>query len=157
MSSLSGFARHTRTTAFLGTADSGTGYFVVGAAAIIPINPQSIVRADYSEGSGPMVRRREKLHADPKKRQALERARQRIANQIDEESSFSLAKLRLQAGLSQAQLAELIGTQQPGVARIEKAETDLNTSTIEKLAVALGVSPGQVLSAFLTTKNQRAK
>lgn len=155
--SFTGFARHTRTTAYLGTADSGIGYFVVDAAAIIPINPQSFVRADYDDGNGKMLRRRERLCADPRKRQALERARRRISNEIDEESAFSLAKLRLKAGLSQAQLAALIGTRQPGIARLEKGESDLNTSTIEKLSVALGVSPEKVLTAFLSTKNHRAK
>lgn len=157
VNSFTAFARNTRTTAYLGTADCGQGYFVVDAAAIIPINPQNFVRADYNENNGHMLRRRERLSADPRKRQALERARRRIANEIDSASYFSLAKLRLQAGLSQAQLAALIGTRQPGIARLEKGQTDPTASTIEKLSIALGVPPEKVLGAFLTTKNHLAK
>jgi ribosome-binding protein aMBF1 (putative translation factor) len=58
-----------------------------------------------------------------------ELARLKLANQI--------AAARKRAGLSQAQLAERIGTKQTGVARMERAgTTGFTTTTLAKIAAA---------------------
>ncbi len=61
----------------------------------------------------------------------MELARLKLANQI------TIARQR--AGLSQAQLAERIGTKQTGVARMERASyTGYTTTTLAKIAAATG-------------------
>ena len=60
-----------------------------------------------------------------------ELARLRLANQI--------AALRARSGLSQAELAEKIGTKQAGVARMERASyTGYTVGTLAKIAAATG-------------------
>ena len=60
-----------------------------------------------------------------------ELARLKLAEQI--------AAVRKRAGLSQAQLAERIGTKQTGVARMERATTTgFTTTTLAKIAAATG-------------------
>jgi DNA-binding XRE family transcriptional regulator len=56
----------------------------------------------------------------------------------------SLAALRLRAGLSQAQLAEKIGSSQPHIARIERGQNDPSTDLVVRIARALGVSTADV-------------
>ncbi len=53
--------------------------------------------------------------------------------------------MRLCAGLSQEKLAELMGTQQPNIARMEKDPSGMQAITVIKLAKALGVDPLEVL------------
>lgn len=101
--------------------------------------------------------RRTRLLADPNRRAALARARHRLSQAIDENSEFSLTKLRLQAGLSQAKLASMIGSQQPAIARLEKGEIDPGVSTITKLASALGVPAETVFRAIVATKDSLQK
>lgn len=100
------------------------------------------------EKASPAARRREKLMRDPAKRAAIIRARKKIAGELDDKSPFSLSKLRLSAGLSQAELADRLGTQQPAIARLEKGEVDPQLSTITKLAEALGTDVVTVISAI---------
>lgn len=97
------------------------------------------------------------MAADPRKAAALQRARRKISQEIDEVSVFSVVKLRLNAGLSQAELARLIGTHQPAIARLEKGLTEPQLSTMQKLAEAFGVSPETVMNAFINTKAAREK
>lgn len=52
------------------------------------------------------------------------------------EVAYSILQLRKQAGLSQAQLAEKIGTKQNNVARIETGQQNLTTDTLQKIAAA---------------------
>lgn len=60
-----------------------------------------------------------------------ELARLKLANQI--------AALRRSVGLSQAQLAERIGTKQAGVARMERASySSFTVATLAKIAAATG-------------------
>lgn len=147
---------HARRSAFLATGER-TGYFVLDAAAIIQIEfPEYTVSTEDIDSFRPRSRR-ERLSADPKKAAALQRARRRIAKELDENSVFSIAKLRLNAGLSQSELAAMIGTQQPAIARMEKGMTEPQLSTIQKLAEAFGVPPEAVLKAFISTKESIAK
>ncbi|HWQ83694.1 MAG TPA: helix-turn-helix transcriptional regulator [Anaerolineales bacterium] len=46
-------------------------------------------------------------------------------------------RLRLQRGLTQAQLAELVGTQQPSIARLENGSSIPSLSFLHKIASAL--------------------
>lgn len=91
----------------------------------------------------------------PAKAAALARARQRLAAKIGDAAQFSLTALRLSKGISQSKLAELIDTQQPYIARIEKGDADVMFSTIEKLAKALEVSIGEVAEAVRATREAR--
>jgi transcriptional regulator with XRE-family HTH domain len=49
-----------------------------------------------------------------------------------------VARLRIRLGLTQAQLAELVGTKQPSIARLENGEGSPSLSFLEKVAQALG-------------------
>ncbi|MEJ3750768.1 helix-turn-helix transcriptional regulator [Actinomycetes bacterium KLBMP 9797] len=50
-----------------------------------------------------------------------------------------LAEQRRAAGLSQAQVAQRMGTSQPAVARLEAGDLDIRMSTVERYAAAIGV------------------
>ena len=67
----------------------------------------------------------------------LSRARQKIAETHYPDNS--LASLRLTKGYSQKQLADLVGTSQPHIARIEAGTEDIRISTIKRLANALNI------------------
>lgn len=141
-------AMRTKTSAYL-AIDERCGYIVLDASLIMQVSADddSFVSA-YVESPSKQKSRRSRLERDPVKRAALARARQRIAGALSEGTEFSLAKLRLQAGLSQAQLASMMNTQQPAIARLEKGETDPTLSTIHKLSEALGVSAEDVIKSF---------
>jgi transcriptional regulator with XRE-family HTH domain len=55
----------------------------------------------------------------------------------DETGSY-IRSLREDAGLSQSQLADLLGCQQPAIARLEAGGTYVNMRTLERIADALG-------------------
>jgi DNA-binding XRE family transcriptional regulator len=67
----------------------------------------------------------------------LAEARQKVANAFYA-SQTSLAAMRLKKGLSQAALAQLVGTSQSHIARMEKGDDDIRLSTARRLAEALG-------------------
>lgn len=78
---------------------------------------------------------RDELAQDRELHSAYQRelARLKLANQI--------ATLRQHAGLSQAQLAERIGTKQAGVARMERASyAGFTVTTLAKIAAATGAT-----------------
>jgi predicted transcriptional regulator len=52
--------------------------------------------------------------------------------------SGQLLSLRKDLGLSQAEVAERMGTSQSAVARFEAGELDVRLSTVERYTVALG-------------------
>ena len=49
-----------------------------------------------------------------------------------------MTRLRIAKGLSQAQLAKLVGTKQPGIARLESGKTEPKLSFLRRVAEALG-------------------
>jgi DNA-binding XRE family transcriptional regulator len=53
------------------------------------------------------------------------------------EPGYQLARLRIARGLTQAQLAALVGTKQPSIARIENGKTEPKLSFLRRLAEAL--------------------
>jgi predicted transcriptional regulator len=52
--------------------------------------------------------------------------------------SGQLTALRHQLGISQAEVAERMGTSQSAVARFESGDLDVRLSTVERYATALG-------------------
>ena len=54
------------------------------------------------------------------------------------EPGYQVARLRLIRGLSQAQLAEMVGTRQPSIARLENGTSTPSLSFLTKIAEALG-------------------
>lgn len=55
------------------------------------------------------------------------------------EPAYQIARLRIEAGLTQAQLAELVGTKQPSIARLERGDSEPSLAFLRRLAGALGV------------------
>ena len=70
---------------------------------------------------------KEKLR-DPEFRQAYEEL----------EPAYQVARLRIMRGLTQAQLAELVGTKQPSIARLESGQDAPRLSFPKKVVGALG-------------------
>ncbi len=54
------------------------------------------------------------------------------------EPGYQIARLRILRGLSQSQLAELVGTRQPSIARLENGNSLPSLSFLQRLAAALG-------------------
>ena len=76
---------------------------------------------------------------DPAMQEGLLDARRWIADTVLAGKPITLRTLRLRKGMSQAQLAAAIGTQQPHVARIERGQADPQLDTCRRIARALGV------------------
>lgn len=53
------------------------------------------------------------------------------------EPGYQVARLRIQHGLTQAQLANLVGTRQPSIARLESGEQKPSLSFLQRVAEAL--------------------
>lgn len=53
------------------------------------------------------------------------------------EPGYQVARLRMLRGLTQAQLAEMIGTRQPSIARLENGSSIPSLSFLNKIAAAL--------------------
>ncbi len=54
------------------------------------------------------------------------------------EPAYQVARMRIERGLTQAQLAELVGTKQPSIARLESGVSEPSLSFLRKVATALG-------------------
>jgi len=57
------------------------------------------------------------------------------ANEL--EPGYQIARLRIKRGLSQTQLAKLVGTRQPSIARLENGSSLPSLSFLERVARAL--------------------
>ena len=53
------------------------------------------------------------------------------------EPGYQIARLRILKGLTQAQLAEMVGTRQPSIARLENGTSVPSLSFLHKIAAAL--------------------
>jgi len=53
------------------------------------------------------------------------------------EPGYQVARLRMLRGLTQAQLAEMVGTRQPSIARLENGSSAPSLSFLNKIAAAL--------------------
>jgi len=54
------------------------------------------------------------------------------------EPGYQVARLRMLRGLTQAQLAEMVGSWQPSIARLENGTSAPSLSFLTKIAEALG-------------------
>lgn len=54
------------------------------------------------------------------------------------EPGYQVARLRMLRGLTQAQLAEMVGTRQPSIARLENGSSTPSLSFLTRIAEALG-------------------
>ncbi len=128
--------------------DQTAGYVCYPVVVYHNQNVQSIVSQKSLTGVS-VHERIARLERNPDRAAALARARQRLgAWMANEMPDKGLAALRMKAGLSQAKLAELLGTQQSNVSRWEKAPGDLQYSTIKKMAQAFGVATSVVTDAI---------
>jgi len=71
------------------------------------------------------------------------------------EPAYQVARLRILRGLTQAQLAELVGTRQSSIARLERGTTPPNLSFLSKVASALGARVEVRLSPLDETAAKR--
>ncbi len=53
------------------------------------------------------------------------------------EPVYQLARLRIQSGLTQAELAAKVGTKQPSIARLERGQATPNLDFLRRVAAAL--------------------
>lgn len=60
-----------------------------------------------------------------------------VAAALELEPGYQIARLRMMRGLTQAQLAELVGTHQPSIARLENGENIPSMSFLQRVAAAL--------------------
>jgi len=60
-----------------------------------------------------------------------------IAAAEELEPGYQVARLRMLRGLTQAQLAEMVGTRQPSIARLENGSSSPSLSFLQKIATAL--------------------
>jgi ribosome-binding protein aMBF1 (putative translation factor) len=81
-----------------------------------------------------------RLDSSDEHRQGMAEARSWVASEVLADEGDTVRTLRLKKNLNQTQLAELLGTTQAQVARIEKGNVDLQRSTCKKLREVLGVS-----------------
>jgi transcriptional regulator with XRE-family HTH domain len=58
---------------------------------------------------------------------------------------MNIREARKRAGMSQTQLAELVGVDQSGVSRIERGERPVTVDMLKAIARALGVRPAALL------------
>ena len=75
----------------------------------------------------------------------LAEERRTVSAWID--NKLTLRRLRLEAGLSQEQLADRMNTSQAQIARMESGRQDLQLSTMKRLAIALHVDLHKVVDA----------
>lgn len=73
------------------------------------------------------------------RRAAIAEARQWVADTFHGEEGDTVRTLRLRKGWSQTRLAEMLGTSQSHVARIERGTENLTIETCRKLSRALGI------------------
>jgi transcriptional regulator with XRE-family HTH domain len=80
----------------------------------------------------------------------LAAARKRIAGRSENAKVMSLAAMRLNAGLSQKQLADAVGSAQPNVSLWESGMREPSLSTVAKLARVLNVSADDIVAALVS-------
>lgn len=93
------------------------------------------------------------LETDPQWTDSLTRARQSLAaTDIVAARLGGLSGLRLAKGLSQAQLANLAGTSQSHIARIERNRADPQLGTLRRIAKALDLPVTDIVTALAESR-----
>lgn len=72
------------------------------------------------------------------------------------EPAYQVARLRILHGLTQKQLAEMVGTKQSSIARLERGTALPNLSFLSKVAAALGARVEVRLSSVDETVSAQA-
>lgn len=84
---------------------------------------------------------------------ALANARKRVAHSMRKsDMPITIAMLRMQQGLSQSQVATLLGNSQSSYSLIESGQRDMMHKTFEKLITILRVSRDELAKAIDQTK-----
>ena len=78
---------------------------------------------------------RDEARRDPARAAEIDREVGRV---LEEQTSFRLAELRRALGLTQAQLAELIGRSQSAVSQIERGDIGLSVEVLRSIVAQLG-------------------
>ncbi|MFC0709233.1 helix-turn-helix transcriptional regulator [Azorhizophilus paspali] len=84
------------------------------------------------------------LESDPSNAQDLAEAGAWVADNFYKDDGETLKTARLRKGLSQKQLASLIGTSQPHIATLESGRVEPNISTAQKLCEVLNLNFGDI-------------
>lgn len=71
-----------------------------------------------------------------------------MASEVYADAPVTLKTLRLKAGLSQKELADNVGIQQPNISEMECGKRKPTLDTVRRLAEALGIGVEEVLRAF---------
>ena len=148
----------------LGCVEMGTATFRVMVnkpngtwAALSDLTADPAILAGGHE-LGDYLRR---IERNPKRAAGLAKARMRLAQsmatQAMTEQPASLAALRLQAGLSQTQLAEKMGTKQPAIARFEKDPSAMQYPTMSAIAKVFGCQVGDVANIIAAQTEASAR
>jgi DNA-binding XRE family transcriptional regulator len=95
------------------------------------LSVETVITSSIAKGRGP----------------ALEAARKRLAARIASDPQ-TLRELRLARGLSQADLAKLMKTSQPHIARLESGREEPTLRTLRRLADSLRTDVSKIASAF---------
>lgn len=62
-----------------------------------------------------------------------------VAESLEIETGYQIARLRIQRGLTQSQLAEKVGTSQSSIARLENGSSDPSLCYLRRVAAVLDV------------------
>lgn len=115
----------------------------------IPVQEPAAIPANFTR-IGDFVA---ELEAREGGRDVVRSARARASALLRGDGPATLRSMRLALGLSQAELAQIVGTSQPQIARIETGSHDPTYDTFERLAHALAVDVPDVVAAFREARN----
>jgi ribosome-binding protein aMBF1 (putative translation factor) len=104
----------------------------------------SILAPPLAQKNTAFSRLMSRLETSAEHKDGIASAREWMADDILADEGKTVRTLRLKKNLSQTQLADLLGTTQAQVARIEKGNVDLQRSTCKRLREVLGVSAGEL-------------
>lgn len=90
----------------------------------------------------------EQMSGDEHFVEGLKRGRELKAADALAEEGLGIRYYRLQAGLSQAELADAIGTQQAEISRIESGAQDVSAKRLKRIAAALGIECSVLLDCI---------
>lgn len=116
----------------------------IGPAHVVMVAP--VPTADESLDIDDFI---SQLNFESDIQEELAESRRWLGSSIEKDES-ALRKLRLQAGLSQKRLAELVGLKQPNISEFESGQRSPSVATIVRLKDALGVSGDDVLKALVS-------
>lgn len=94
------------------------------------------------------------LEADEENARGIAKGRQRIAKVFYGKKSNPIAYWRLKKGWSQKKLADAAGTSQSYVARIETGRVDPQVSTVNRIALALGVPVEKIIKRLVRSPSR---